>query len=223
MSYKSEIRMNDRHRRERRVWRNGLAVSAIVHLLVFFAWRITAVPISPYVASGPRQGEDRADEGSLRALSIRVPPNLPIVPPPIPLPNEIEIQEVDLALTIEGDAFSLLGERPGFGEPLGLADGAGMPPPGNSTKGLSALMPATPRGMIIPTTKRGLRGTEIQVWVFIDEAGRVIADSTRLDPPTEDHDFNQSLIQQAAGWSFRPATREGKPVASWFPYRITME
>ena len=88
MSYKSEIRMNDRHRRERRVWRNGLAVSAIVHLLVFFAWRITAVPISPYVASGPRQGEDRADERS--------------VPPEMGQPNLTSGPPIDCVVCLVG-------------------------------------------------------------------------------------------------------------------------
>jgi hypothetical protein len=52
--------------------------------------------------------------------------------------------------------------------------------------------------------------------------GRVVADSTRLDPPTRDGDFNKRLVREAAEWIFRPAVREGKPVSSWFPYRIKM-
>ena len=79
-----------------------------------------------------------------------------------------------------------------------------------------------PRGMIIPPQNDDLRGTEVQVWVFVDTRGRVVADSTRLDPPTRDRGFNRRLIREAAEWVFRPAVQEGKPVASWFPYRISM-
>jgi hypothetical protein len=76
--------------------------------------------------------------------------------------------------------------------------------------------------MIIPPANRDLRGTEVQVWVFVDEVGRVVADSTRLEPPTRDRDFNRRLIREAAEWVFRPARQEGRAVASWFPYRISM-
>jgi hypothetical protein len=58
------------------------------------------------------------------------------------------------------------------------------------------------------------------VWVFVDERGRVVSDSTRLEPPTSDRDFNQRLIHSAAEWTFRPALRGGNLVASWFPYTL---
>ena len=76
--------------------------------------------------------------------------------------------------------------------------------------------------MIIPPDNDRLRGTEIQVWVFVDERGMVVADSTRLDPSTRDGDFNRRLIREAAEWTFRPAQQDGEAVASWFPYRIRM-
>jgi hypothetical protein len=76
--------------------------------------------------------------------------------------------------------------------------------------------------MIIPPSNRTLRGTTVEVWVFVDEAGKVIPDSTRLNPPTKDRGFNQRLIREAAEWVFRPAMQAGKPVASWFPYQISM-
>ena len=217
MSYKAEIRIKDRHRRERRIWRNGIAMSVAVHFLVFFIWKITAVPVSPYMASGPEQSDRTIDESSLRALSIWVPPNLPIAPSPIPIPSQIDIQEVELAQIIERGPVSVLGEWSNLDKLLGLSDGPGMP-----HQGASGWMPATPRDIIIPSNKRDLRGTEIQVWVFIDESGGVIPDSTYIDPVTEDTDFNRRLIRQAAEWLFRPGTRDGKPVASWFTYRISI-
>ena len=76
--------------------------------------------------------------------------------------------------------------------------------------------------MIIPPTNRALRGTTVQVWVFVDERGSVVADSTRLDPPTRSRDFNRQLIREAAEWVFRPARKEGQAVASWYPYTISM-
>jgi hypothetical protein len=123
---------------------------------------------------------------------------------------------------VELDPASVLGDEPGLLEGPGLENGAGRGDGGNAEDGLFRLQPATPRGMIIPPTNRDLRGTEVQVWVFVNERGRVVADSTRLDPPTRDGGFNRRLIREASEWVFRPAVRQGKPVASWFPYKISM-
>ena len=82
--------------------------------------------------------------------------------------------------------------------------------------------PPSPRRVMIPPANRSLRGTVVQVWVFVDERGRVVSDSTRLEPPTRDRDFNQRLIREAVEWVFRPALRGGNAVASWFDYRIEM-
>jgi hypothetical protein len=76
--------------------------------------------------------------------------------------------------------------------------------------------------MIIPPSNERLRGREVEVWVFVDERGRVVADSTRLTPPTPDSNFNRLLIREAAEWIFRPAMQGGQPVATWFPYKISM-
>jgi hypothetical protein len=56
----------------------------------------------------------------------------------------------------------------------------------------------------------------------VDEVGRVVADSTQLRPPTSDRGFNERILREAAEWIFAPARRGGEPVASWFPYRISM-
>jgi len=217
MSYQAEIRIKDRHRRERRIWRNGITMSIAVHFLVFFIWKITAVPVSLYMAPDPEQSDGAVDDNSLRTLSIWVPPNLPIEPSPIPIPSQIDIQEVKLAQIMERGTVSVLGEWPSLDKLLGVGDGSGMP-----HQGASGWMPATPRDIIIPSNKRDLSGTEIQVWVFIDESGGVTPGFTYLDPTTEDSDFNRRLIRQAAEWLFRPATCDGKPVASWFTYRISI-
>ena len=217
MSYKAEIRIEDRYRRERRIWRNGITMSVAVHFLLFFIWKITAIPISSSMPLGPEQSEGAVDEGSLRALSIWVPPKLPVSPSPIPIPSQIDIRETKLPQITEREAVSALGKSPSLDKPLGLRDGFGT-----TYQGTSDWMPATPRDMIIPSNKHDLNGKEIQVWVFVDESGGVIPDSTYIDPVPENEDFNRRLIRQAAEWLFRPATRDGKPVASWFTYRIAI-
>ena len=157
------------------------------------------------------------------ALNLRTPPPVPIVPPLVPIAVEIEVEPFEFEETVEIDPASVLGEEPGLLEGPGLENGTGQGDGGNAEEGLFRLQPASPRGMIIPPTNKSLRGTEVQVWVFVDERGRVVSDSTRLDPPTRDRGFNRRLIREAAEWVFRPAVQEGSPVASWFPYRISMD
>ena len=222
MIVQHDISAVDRRRRDRKVWRAGLLLSVLFHLLIFFGWRGNVIPPSPFAAAGPRAGDNRAAAGGLQAINVRTPPVRPIVPPPAPITVEVEIEPVEFEQEEQFDQASVLGEQPGLLERPGLEDGTGQGDGGNADEGLFRLQPATPRGMIIPPTNRDLRGTEVQVWVFVNAAGRVVADSTRLDPPTRDRGFNRRLISEAAEWIFRPAVQEGKPVASWFPYRITM-
>jgi hypothetical protein len=222
MTEQHDITARDRRRRERTIWRTGLLVSALAHLLIFLAWRGNVIPPSPFAAAGPRAGDNRAAAGSLQAMNLRTPPPVPVVPPLVPIPTEVEIEPVEVEEEVQLDPASILGDDPGLGDAPGLETGTGRGDGGNADQGLYRLEPASPRGMIIPPANRDLRGTEVQVWVFVDEVGRVVADSTRLEPPTRDRDFNRRLIREAAEWVFRPARQEGRAVASWFPYRISM-
>jgi hypothetical protein len=200
-------------------------VSVLVHLVVLIAWRGTVIPPSPLAAAGPRTGDDRAAPGTLQAMNVRTPTTIPRVPPPVLIPTEIVLDSVVIDVPDDLSVFdpaSVLGDRPGLDGLPGLPGGTGTGDGGNAESGRFRLEPASPRGMIIPPANRDLRGTEVQVWVFVDEAGRVVADSTRLDPATRDRDFNRRLIREASEWVFRPAQQDGRPVASWFPYRISM-
>jgi hypothetical protein len=222
MTQPNEISASERRRRERKIWRNGLVVSALLHLLLFLGWRGDVIPPSPFAAAGPRAGDNRAAAGSMQALNIRTPPPRPVVPPPDPIAVAVEVEPVEWDDEVQFDAASVLGEQPGVGEGPGLEDGTGAGDGGNAEEGFYTLQPPSPRGMIIPPSNRALRGTEVQVWVFVDERGRVVADSTRLDPPTRDGSFNRRLVREASEWVFNPARQEGRAVSSWFPYRITM-
>ncbi len=222
MDQTHDISARDRRRRDRKIWRTGILASLLLHLVLFFGWRGNVIPQSPFSAAGPRVGDNRAAAGSMQALNVRTPRTRPIIPPPTPIAIEMEVEPVEWEDEEEFDPASVLGDKPGLDEGPGIADGTGEGDGGDSAEGFYELRPAEPRGMIMPPTNRDLRGTAVQVWVFVDTRGRVVADSTRLDPPTRDRGFNRRLIREAAEWVFRPAEQEGRPVASWFPYRIEM-
>lgn len=225
MSDLVSVTARDRRRRERNIWRTGILVSVLVHLVLLIAWRGTVIPPSPLAAAGPRTGDDRAAPGTLQAMNVRTPTTIPRIPPPVLVPTEIVLDSVVIDVPDEMATFdpaSVLGDQPGLDGLPGLPGGTGTGDGGNAEAGRFRLEPASPRGMIIPPANRDLRGTEVQVWVFVDEAGQVVADSTRLDPPTRDRDFNRRLIREASEWVFRPARQDGQAVASWFPYRIRM-
>jgi len=211
----------ERRRQERKFWRTGIVVSLVLHLLVFFVWRGVVIPESPFAAAGPRAGDNRAAAGSMQAINIPNPPRVPIVPPPIPIPVDVAIEPVEFVQETQIDPASVLGEAPELGEGPGKENGEGEGDGGDADEGFYRLQPPTPRGMIMPPDHKSLRGTDLQIWVFVDATGRVVADSTRLDPPTGDGGLNRQLIRDAAEWQFRPAVQEGQPVGSWFPYRIS--
>lgn len=212
----------ERRRRERSVWRTGLLISLLGHLLLFLLWTAEPLLQSPFAAAGPRAGSDRAAPGSMQAMTLRTPATVPITRPPIPLPTLEDIEPIEFEeeqpsvdpAAIRGEIMGLLGP--------GLEDGEGEGDGGTSDRGLNRLVPPRPRGMIIPPNDDALKGKEIEVWVFVDASGRVVADSTRLSPPTNNRKLNERLIQEAADWIFQPAMKGGQPVATWYPYRISM-
>jgi hypothetical protein len=211
-----------RRRRERRLWLSAFLVSAGVHVVVFLLWGHQAVPLSPFSAAGPSENDPRAAGGSMQALALSPPPPTPRIPLPVPLPTLDEVEPVEIEPEVFADPPSLAdGEASGIGEP-GTDDGRGQGDGGESGEGLNRLVPPTPRGMIIPPANDELEGSEIEVWVFVDEEGRVVPDSTRLAPPTSDRSFNERLIEEAAEWVFVPGRRGGQPIATWFPYMISM-
>lgn len=219
MNYRSEICIKDRHRRDRRIWRKALALSVITHLIGLLLLSVVPIPSLLDMSSGSKQAREILTSSSLRTVNIGGFPNLPNTPS---APTPVHIQEVDLDHTIAGDTALLLNEMFGNKKLMGLSGEAMMSGNTNSVKGSLSRISATPRNIIIPSNKNDLRGKEIQVWVFVDEDGDVIADSTYLDPAGGDPDFNQHLILEAAEWLFRPATWAGEPIASWFTYRISM-
>jgi hypothetical protein len=214
--------VSERRAADGRVLRVALAVSLVTHLFLFFVWKSVPIPVSPFAAAGPRAGDPRAAGGGLQAMNLQIPPSRPIVPPRVPLISMEITEPVEVSFQDAVDLSSLLGERPGNAEGAGIEGGEGRGDGGTGEEGLFRMVPPSPRGMIIPPTNRRLRGSQVEVWVFVDANGRVVSDSTRLNPPTSDRGFNRRLMEEAAEWVFNPATRDGTPVAAWFPYTISM-
>jgi hypothetical protein len=226
--------IRERRERERRIWRMAFGVSLVIHGLILLLGPRGSILISPFAAAGPDSGDDVAAEGILEAIALRsAPPDvaqpLPIPVPEVALPEpevitpdaepEVDLEAPDLP---EPGSGSTEGADPEERGDAGIPDAVGDGDAGTAEEGRFRLIPPAPRGMIMPPTNRNLRGTEVEVWVFVAEDGRVVADSTRLEPPTRDRRFNQELIRQAGEWVFEPARREGEAVSAWFPYRISL-
>lgn len=221
-SHPPEHDIEARRRRERRLWLSAFLASALVHLVILLMLGHRNALLSPFSAAGPRENDPRARGGSIQALSILEPPPVSMVPPPLPLPTFDETEPVEFEPEVVDEPASPADEgAPGGGDP-GTDRDEGGGDGGDSAEGLNRLIPPTPRGMIIPPTNEELEGAEVEVWVFVNEEGRVVPDSTRLVPPTSDRGFNERLLEQAAEWVFVPARRGGIPVATWFPYMISM-
>jgi hypothetical protein len=221
MKHRKEMTVKERRAADARKYRIALGISALVHLFVFFVWKSVPIPPSPFAAAGPRAGDLRAAGGGMQSLNLQAIPPSPIIPPRVPVIS-LEISEpVEFDFEPAIDLSALAGEAPGRLEgPPGIGEGRGDG--GTGTEGLLRVVPPSPRGLIIPPTNRGLRGKQVEVWVFVDAAGKVVADSTRLNPPTSDRSFNRRLMEEAAEWVFNPATKSGEPVAAWYPYTVSI-
>lgn len=214
------LSVEERRRRERPVWRIALVVSLVFHVVVLLNLTTASNLVSPSAAAGPRVGDDRAAAGSMQAMNMVVPPSVPIIPPPIPTPS---IEPVDV-LEFDDEARVLPAENLGVGlegpGPVGLEDGEGEGDGGTSDEGLFRMVPPTPRAMILPTFSDALKERGVAIWVWVDVSGRVVPDSTRLDPPTSDRKLNERLIAEAADWVFEPARQGGQAIASWYDWRV---
>lgn len=222
MSGRNHPTTRERRIDERNVWRTGLVLSVLLHVLVFVAWPSDRLPVSPHAAAGPRTGDARAAAGgAMETVELPAERPRPVVPPPVPTPTVDPVEPVDFDEEASVEPAEVLGERPGV-EPPGLEEGTGTGDGGTAEEGRFSMVPPSPRGMIVPPSSEELEGRQVEVWVFVDESGRVVPDSTRLEPPTRDRDFNERLVREAAEWVFEPAREGGEAVAAWFPYTISM-
>ncbi|MBI4521822.1 MAG: hypothetical protein HY701_13350 [Gemmatimonadetes bacterium] len=225
-----EIGNKARWRRERKMWQAGIGLSLVLHLLALTWGGYTPLPLSPFAAAGPRAHDPRAASGELQALQLRMEAPVPIVPPAVPLPEvslpvALKVVPVETAVAVASTLAQieqrLLSGGSGAALNAGLPGGTGRGDGGTAAAGRFRVTPPSPRGMIVPPNDKSLRGREIQIWVFVDERGRVVPDSTRLFPSLPDAGLARRLKAEAAEWVFEPARRGETPVAAWFPYTIS--
>lgn len=224
-------REQDRRYSRAIVW--GLVVSVVAHVLLFLVFSGRPLPLSPFAAAGERRGDIRAASGGgMEAIQLATPTRVPEPPPPIPTPTpdvtemeppEPEPPQEDIpAIALAADPGAPGTEGPTEGP--GIADADGQGDGGTEAEGRFRVVPPRPRGLILPPSDRPdeVRGKEVEVWVYVAASGRVVPDSTRLNPPTGDRGFDRRLREHAAGWVFEAARRDGQPVGEWFNYTIIM-
>lgn len=228
----SDVRYEKLERRYRRAWLWGLGISVVGHLLLFLVFDSVQLPISPFSAAGERRGDMRAAEGGgLEAVEFRAPAEAQ--PEPVPVeeptadavetePPQPRIEDMVLPAIALADALAVPGSSGALAVP-GLAEGTGEGDGGSELEGRFRVYPPVARGLTIPPEPPAdLRGKEVEVWVYVTAAGRVVPDSTRLFPATGDRRFDRKLRDQAAGWRFEPARQDGRAVSEWFRYTIIL-
>lgn len=227
--------VRERKALERRVWRGAFALSVVVHAVIFLFGPRGSILLSSADAAGPSTGDIRAADGTMTVIPLSSAPPAPIPRPAAPIVSvDVAVPELnttqpvlavsaDLPEIRDSGVGSSSGGDAGDVSDVGIRGGAGSGNAGSALAGRSRLVPPSPRGIILPPTNDELRGRQIEVWVFVNERGQVVPDSTRLQPPTSDPSFNQLLMGEAARWIFEPARQDGAPVAAWFPYTISME
>lgn len=224
-----------RRSRERGAWGIAFVLSMLVHVLIFLLGPRGLILLPGMATIGEDRADDRAVQGVLEVVAMSSAPPapvdpLPVVEPDVVLPEpEIFVPEPIPEVALEVPEIFEPGVGTTTGTDLVEVVGAGVPgevgdgAAGTEAQGAPRLVPPSPRGLIMPPTNRDLRGSQVEVWVFVNEDGRVVPDSTQLRPPTSDRRFNEQLEREAAQWVFDPAREGGAPVAAWFPYRISME
>jgi hypothetical protein len=228
--------LDERHRNEDRSYRRavqvGLVASILGHAVLFLVFGGQRLPPTPFAAAGERNRDARAAAGGgMEAVELRPPEVAFAEAVPVPVPEDVSEEEIpepepeveEVAAVALGEAVDLSGP-PGEGDARGLADGVGEGDGGTQSEGLFRVVPPRPRGLTLPPGDRpnDVRGKEIEVWVYVSAAGRVVPDSTRLFPPSGDRRFDRRLRDHAAAWVFEAASRDGRPVAEWFRYTIIM-
>lgn len=222
-------------RRWDRVFSTSLVVSLVLHIVLLLMFRETQpLPETPLAAAGPSAGDPEAAAGGgmeMIELRIETPPPAPeeeVTPPePVPVPDapqpQVEPQEERRTPSRDQGRTATGGEGRGEETGPGRETGTGSGDAGTGDEGLNRETAPSPRGLILPPSDRprSVQGKTVTVYVFVNERGTVVSDSTRLSPSTGDRKFDSRLKQQAAEWKFRPGTRGGEPIAAWFPYTIT--
>lgn len=226
--------------RYHRALRWGLVVSFLLHVAVFLVFDDASLPTSPFSAAGERQGDPRAARGGgMEAVELRAPAAAEDEPAPVVEPEEVVEEEAEEEaeepvpepeIHEPAGYAAALSDVLGAPGPVSLLDGPGLPEGvgegdgGTEAEGRFRATLPKPRGLIQPPAARPerVRGKEVEIWVYVSSAGKVVGDSTRLHPSTGDRRFDRQLRDRAADWVFDAARRDGRPVGAWYVYAIRL-
>lgn len=139
------------------------------------------------------------------------------VPPPLEIP-ESGFPDLEISMSLP----PALGPS---GAPSSVSSSISPGSPGSITGTPEEHAPTPrPRGLLLPPqSPSGVSGQELSVFVFVDQEGDVVADSTRLSKSTGNRRYDRELVENASEWQFEPAiTRSGSPVAAWFKYDLIL-
>lgn len=189
-----------------------MAVSAILHLLVFVLWR-GAISLPLNETPGSRSPDPAPGGGALQAMNVRLPSAVKIPPPPEPVvaieAPEIEVRNIEVSLP--GPDVTLVAQVAPFPGIVG-GEGEGEGGEGFAEDDFISPMPRS----IVPhwNPPSSVRGMEVTVRVHVDAHGHPTGEVT-LDPPTPDRKFNREIEDRMRRMEYRPASRNGRPVAGW--------
>jgi len=204
---------SERHAREdRTAWWVGMAVSLLFHVVVLLLWR-GELPFSPEQPEGRRPSLAVGGGGALQATNAVLPAMRDIPPPPKPV-VAIETPQVEVRVvqaSLPGPDLTPAAQVAPF-PGLGGGDGEGDGGDGTGSDDFVSPMPRS----ILPhwDPPSSVRGMEVTVRIHVDASGNPTGE-VQLDPPTPDRGFNREIADRVRRMEYRPASRNGSPVAGW--------
>ena len=70
MTLDERASVDERRASQDRVFRTALGLSVLLHVVLFFLWRVVPIPPSPLSAAGPRAGDFYAAGGGMQAMNL---------------------------------------------------------------------------------------------------------------------------------------------------------
>jgi TonB family protein len=206
-------RASERHAREdRSAWWAGMIASLLFHVLLFALWR-GDLPVRPEQTQGARPPSLAGGGGAMQAVNAALPAVREIPPPPRPVvaieTPEIEVRDVRASLPgPDLMPAAQIASFPGVGGGTGEGDGG----EGDGAEDFVSPMPRS----ILPhwDPPSSVRGMEVTVRIHVDATGKPTGE-VQLDPPTPDRGFNREIEDRVRRMDYRPASRNGSPVAGW--------
>lgn len=226
MTFEHQQPVRSRRRGFRRLLVRALAVSVLLHVAVLLLWRVQPPSPSGTGASAgaapspslppdeamrvmeiaPPSAEADIEKESGRAVAARLPEaGVPVVRAPVPTPSAMSLERVSGAAA--GSSRLTLAA----GDEMTSSGGGDTGSPGEPGR----ISPPVPRSLLPQWEPPAeVRGSRVTVMVEVGRDGKPTG-KVRLEPPTENEDFNRRLRETLTSLRYSPGTRAGEPVVAW--------